>query len=295
MTHVKMMYSATVICAVLCENHVWGQHGNSPRAVTRPYAAQDASQSENWRTEVKYFAEILGPGGTVQIQLGSFDTYANAEKACVDWSTSHPNDLRLWKVRESRTQVRYFPPLQPKPQPPSAPLSGPNMPNFIVGGAAQGDSRPVLRQSQTSPVRPLTNEELRRVAAAIARDNPDLVAAIRRSRNSPPQSNSTQTEPSTARPDSSTNTRISSQVQSPPSMAQTLAGTKWSFPDGYLRLYANGRYELGHIKGSVSNDRGSWAQRDGKLILNTDRGNIEEYTFDGKSISRFNREYTRVE
>lgn len=288
MWYVKTMCSALAVCTVLCGSHVWGQHRNSPGTGGRPYAEQAPSEPENWRTEIKYFAEILGPGGTVDLKLGSYDTYKQAENVCVNWSTSHPNDLRSWKVREVRTQVRYFPPLQEKPQPPSAPLSGPFRPNVTIG--VQNGNRPFVAQN---PPRPATEAELRRIAAQIARENPELVASIRRSMNSQPQPSSAPIGQSTARPDA----RSTSQGQTQNSTSLNFAGTKWSFPPErhYLRIYANGRYEFGFSKGVVSNDRGSWTQKDGKLILNTDRGYVEEYTYDGKSLYRNDRAFPRLE
>jgi hypothetical protein len=49
---------------------------------------------------IKYVLEVIGGGGKVQLVLGQFFDYQSASHCGVAWSESHPDDLRLFRVRE---------------------------------------------------------------------------------------------------------------------------------------------------------------------------------------------------
>jgi hypothetical protein len=49
---------------------------------------------------IKYVVEVIGGGGKVAFVLGQFFDYQSASHCGVAWSESHPDDLRLFRVRE---------------------------------------------------------------------------------------------------------------------------------------------------------------------------------------------------
>jgi murein DD-endopeptidase MepM/ murein hydrolase activator NlpD len=49
---------------------------------------------------IKYVVEVIGGGGKVDLVLGQFFDYQSAVHCGVAWSESHPDDLRLYNVRE---------------------------------------------------------------------------------------------------------------------------------------------------------------------------------------------------
>jgi len=59
-----------------------------------------------YRPRTKWVSEVIGGGGKVQIVLGEFPTYRDASHCSLDWSLSHPDDLRLTREREVKLEGR---------------------------------------------------------------------------------------------------------------------------------------------------------------------------------------------
>ena len=55
-----------------------------------------------YRSPSKWVSEVIGGGGRVDLVLGEFPTYRDASHCSLDWSESHPDDLRLTREREVR-------------------------------------------------------------------------------------------------------------------------------------------------------------------------------------------------
>lgn len=53
-----------------------------------------------YRPRTKWISEVIGGGGRIDLVLGEFPTYRDASLCSLDWSTSHPDDLRLTRERE---------------------------------------------------------------------------------------------------------------------------------------------------------------------------------------------------
>jgi hypothetical protein len=53
-----------------------------------------------YRPKTKWVSEVIGSGGRVDLVLGEFPTYQDASYCSLDWSESHPDDLRLTRERE---------------------------------------------------------------------------------------------------------------------------------------------------------------------------------------------------
>ena len=83
-----------------------------------PAAAQDAGnkvRDKNYVEVTRWVSEVIGSGGKVDEKLGEFDTYSEASNLSLEWSESHPKDLRLTHERE--VTVRIYPDGPSKPQP----------------------------------------------------------------------------------------------------------------------------------------------------------------------------------
>jgi hypothetical protein len=84
----------------------------------------EADDGGNWRVVTRWVAER--PIGVDGYQLiGEYETNAEAERACKEWSDAHPEILRLTRTREVKTRVRDVRSSTPKPKPDEPALSGP--------------------------------------------------------------------------------------------------------------------------------------------------------------------------
>ncbi len=63
-----------------------------------------SGSSNSGATASQWVAEVIGYGGRVDLVLGTFSTYREAQQCSYNWSRSHPNDLRLTREREVFTQ-----------------------------------------------------------------------------------------------------------------------------------------------------------------------------------------------
>jgi hypothetical protein len=111
----------------------------SASAFAQSKNSEPPSENSKWRTQTKWVGEVIGSGGSVDKQLGAYDSYDEAEAACRFWSENHPKDLRLTRTRETKVRVRDLPPLTPQRQQEEAPLER---------KASSGSDRP----SSTHPV-----------------------------------------------------------------------------------------------------------------------------------------------
>jgi murein DD-endopeptidase MepM/ murein hydrolase activator NlpD len=53
-----------------------------------------------YKPKTRWVSEVIGGGGKVDLVLGEFPTYRDASHCSLDWSVSHPDDLRLTRERE---------------------------------------------------------------------------------------------------------------------------------------------------------------------------------------------------
>jgi murein DD-endopeptidase MepM/ murein hydrolase activator NlpD len=52
-----------------------------------------------YRPKTRWVSEVIGGGGKIDLVLGEFPTYQDASHCSLDWSVSHPDDLRLTRER----------------------------------------------------------------------------------------------------------------------------------------------------------------------------------------------------
>lgn len=119
-----------IVLLGLCASGSNAQHEKKDEKKARP----EAEAGAQWRTVTKWIAERpVGPDGYEKI--GEYDTYAEAEAACKNWSDAHPEVLRLTRTREVKMRVRDLPRPTQKPKPEDPPLSGRKSPLPKAPGA----------------------------------------------------------------------------------------------------------------------------------------------------------------
>jgi hypothetical protein len=77
-------------------------YGISPTAL-------DGKVSKTIKPRSRWFSEVIGEGGKVDLLLGEFYDYQSASYCSVKWSVGHPDDLRLTREREEPVESSQLP------------------------------------------------------------------------------------------------------------------------------------------------------------------------------------------